>query len=378
MGEKGIQVLILGSKEFPVGTGDDPLRYGGMEAYVQQLVEHLRRHAGVTVVTRRFRGTPEEEHRDNLRVCRVPWIRGRYLRNPSFNFFAFLRSLTLEFDVVLTMGVVATLFGILLGRLRGMPVVACPSGVAWTQPQYGGAISRLLRMMESVAYRHSDAVVFLSEEEMRSFHRKLGFLPERCRVIKPGVEAGRAEDGTEFRARFGLRGAVLCFAGRLVKVKGVDVLLRAVSEVDGDFTLVIAGDGPERQRLEKLAERLGVVERVRFVGWQENLASLLEASEIFVLPSYSEGMPMALVEAMAHGCACVVTDIGLPVEKDREALVVPPGDAKALGEAIRALIRDKRMRRTLGENARSRALREYSWSRAAEEYACLFRELVKS
>ncbi|NOZ83155.1 MAG: glycosyltransferase family 4 protein [Euryarchaeota archaeon] len=360
MGEQDIQVLVLGSKEYPFGSGDDPLRSGGMEVYAQHLIEHLRGHVRLLVVTRRFTGLAAREVVGGVEVHRVPWLRGFYLRNPSFNLAAFFRALRLRWDVLLTLGAVASLAGVLLSRLRRKPVVACPSGIACTQPQYPAPVRRVLRWIERCAYARADAVVFLSEQERESFREKLGFLPGRWYVVPPGVrvpEVGE-EQVAKLREELGVRGVMVCFAGRLVGVKGVDVLIRAVSMCRSELTLVVAGDGPERERLELLAEELGVSERVRFLGWVSGAEVLLSACDVFVLPSYSEGLPMALVEAMAAGRACVVTDIGLPVVHGVTGLVVRAGDAGALAEALDALAEDEGLRRRLGEEAREWVRRE--------------------
>ncbi len=379
MGEQGIQVLVLGSKEYPFGSGDDPLRSGGMEVYAQHLVEHLKRRVRVVVVTRRFRGQPPVELAGGVVVHRVPWLRGAYLRNPSFNLASFFRGLGLRWDVLLTLGAVASLAGVGLGWLRRKPVVACPSGVACTQPQYPGVVRRALAAIERFAYSRADAVVFLSEEERESFREKLGFTPRRWYVIPPGVamSAPEPERVRRLRAELSPRGMVVCFAGRLVGVKGVDVLLRAVSMCRRELTLVIAGEGPERGRLEELAVELGVEGRVRFLGWVEGVGELLAASDVFVLPSYSEGMPMALIEAMAAGRACVVTDIGLPVANGDTGLVVRAGDAEELAGALDTLAENQELREALGRRAREWVRAEFSWERAAERYLQVFREVLQ-
>jgi len=372
-----MRVLILGSKEYPMGTGDDPIKSGGIEVYTQHLVRYLRGKVELVVITRKFGGTPSFEVLDGVEVYRVPWLRGFYLRNPTFNLMSFFRALTLDYDIVLSQGPVATLLGAMLSRLRGKRLVARPAGVAYTQPQYPPVLRRVLYHLERQAYRRADAVVFLSDAERCQFERKLGYLPERWRVIPTGVEAVEVsrDEVQELRRELGGGGALITFVGRLVGVKGVDLLISAVKDLEGDFKVLIVGDGPDRKKLESLAEGHGLRDRVVFTGWRSDVQAILAASDIFVLPSYSEGLPIALLEAMAAGKACVVTNIGLPVEDGKDALVVSPGDVNGLREALKKLLHSEDLRKKLGENARRRARRDFSWQRAAEAYLRLFREL---
>jgi len=100
-----MKILILGSKEYPLGTSDDPIKSGGIEVYTQNLVKHLKEKVErIIIVTRRFRGTKIYEMQENIEIHRVPWIRGFYLRNPSFNVCAFLKAMFLDFNVILRRG----------------------------------------------------------------------------------------------------------------------------------------------------------------------------------------------------------------------------------------------------------------------------------
>jgi glycosyltransferase involved in cell wall biosynthesis len=377
-GERKMKILILGSKEYPLGTSDDPIKSGGIEVYTQKLVEHLKaRVEKIIIITRRFRGVETCEAQENVEIYRVPWIRGFYLRNPSFNLCAFLKALFLNFDVILAQGPVAAFFGSLLSVIKRKKIVACPAGIAYVQPQYGKIVGGLLFAFEKIAYRCADAVVFLSDAERDQFKKKLGYLPRRHFIIHPGVEIVKASGDVveKVRKELNLSRVTITFVGRLVGVKGVDVLISAIKDLKGDFKALIVGDGPDREKLESLAERHGLKQKVIFTGWRSDVPAILAASDIFVLPSYSEGLPIALLEAMAAGKACVVTDIGLPVDHGKEALVVKAGDAGELREALEKLIKDERLRKKLGEEAKKKVVREFSWGKTVEQYTKLFEEL---
>jgi glycosyltransferase involved in cell wall biosynthesis len=153
-------------------------------------------------------------------------------------------------------------------------------------------------------------------------------------------------------------------AGRLVVDKGFDVLLEAFSEISPehpDVLLDLAGDGPERARLQALAASLGIRERVRFRGWldPEAMRRFFGGGLISVLPSpLNEGLPTVLLEAGLAGSALVGTDVGGTrdvVHPDRTGILVPPQDPGALADALRTLLRDPERARLLGEGARAEA-----------------------
>jgi glycosyltransferase involved in cell wall biosynthesis len=132
---------------------------------------------------------------------------------------------------------------------------------------------------------------------------------------------------------------------RLVPVKGIDFLIRALKYVK-DATLVIIGDGPEKQQLELLTKDLRLKERVFFTGWitdREKLSMYLKRAKIFALSSISEGTPQAVIEAMYNGLAIVATNVGgIPeiVTDGNNGYLVPPENEKALAEALEKALND--------------------------------------
>ena len=109
---------------------------------------------------------------------------------------------------------------------------------------------------------------------------------------------------------------------------------------------------------------------VEFVGHKskQECSRIMWESDIFVLPSVSEGLPLALLEAMANRCACIVTNIGLPVKDKKDALVVEAKNPGELKNAIELLVGDKKLRDELGRNAFEKVKKDYSWEKAVEKY----------
>jgi glycosyltransferase involved in cell wall biosynthesis len=151
--------------------------------------------------------------------------------------------------------------------------------------------------------------------------------------------------------------------------KGLEHFLRAVAWIAPRVPaaqFVVAGEGPERGRLETLRHELGLDDRVRFPGSIRPVRELLAASDLFVLSSLEEGISNALLEAQSEGVPAVVTDVGgnaEVVEHGRTGLVVPPGDPDALAQAIGRLLASDPERRTMGAAAAARTREVYSLER---------------
>jgi glycosyltransferase involved in cell wall biosynthesis len=194
-------------------------------------------------------------------------------------------------------------------------------------------------------------------------------------VVYPGVEISPQDPPRTTDALVG-------YAGRLAAVKGVDDLLRAVPIVRAhvpEARLEVAGDGPERAQLERLAHDLGVADRVAFLGWQDDVRSILRRWAVFAQPSLFEGFGVSALEAMAEGLPVVATDVGgLPelVLDGVTGSLVPAHDPARLAEALRMLLLDPAARARLGASARSRAAEHFSVPRMAAEVESVYDRLT--
>jgi glycosyltransferase involved in cell wall biosynthesis len=182
--------------------------------------------------------------------------------------------------------------------------------------------------------------------------RKLGL--DRVEIVPNGVDLAPIREARppEDIAAFG--GVLVTYIGRLESVKGIELLLDVARELCGrrsDVRFLIVGDTAGAAELTSRYRD----ERIRFLGYRTDVPAILSASDVFVLPSYAEGLPNALLEAMAAGCACVASRVGAVPElagDDEAALTVPPGDRGALLAAIERLLGDPDLRARLGERAR--------------------------
>lgn len=141
--------------------------------------------------------------------------------------------------------------------------------------------------------------------------------------------------------------------------------------------VLVVGDGSERSAMERLAETLGLGrDHVSFLGLRADIDDLLDAADVFLLPSDTEGLPLSILEAMVHGLPIVASRVGgIPeiVNHEREGLLVPPGDAAALAAAIERLRSDDTLRLALGRSARLRAETELSLAQTVRRYDDVYR-----
>ncbi|MGI4978401.1 MAG: glycosyltransferase family 4 protein [Janthinobacterium lividum] len=266
--------------------------------------------------------------------------------------------------------------GVLLGvaRLFGVPVVLHLHAAQIVA--FHAALPRPARALVGLVFRSAQLVVVLGEP-WRRWVASLGVPEARIRVLRNGVprlSGWRArEAGAPFR---------LVFLGNLFARKGIADLLAALARLgpgDAPCTLVVAGGGDVAGH-EALAEGLGIGGRVRFEGWvdQAGAASCLAEADALVLPSYDEGLPLVILEALSLGVPVVCTPVGAIPEVLADgdtALLVPPGDVAALAGALRRLAGDPALAARLSERGRALYEREFTLPVFAERVAALHAEV---
>ncbi|MFC4671032.1 glycosyltransferase [Seohaeicola nanhaiensis] len=227
------------------------------------------------------------------------------------------------------------------------------------------------RFVATISHFARSQIMFFSDpahwDKIRIVH--CGVSPERYRAPAEAPLPPRQKG--EFR---------LLFVGRLAPVKGLRVLLEALESLSRtmpDLRLILVGDGPDRKALEQAAAPLG--ERVVFTGYlsQAEVARAMQSCDIVVLPSFAEGVPVVLMEALASRKAVIATrvaGVGELVEEGETGLLVAPGDAGGLGEAIRRLASDPALCAQMGERGAARVAAEFDIATEAARLARLFAE----
>jgi glycosyltransferase involved in cell wall biosynthesis len=274
--------------------------------------------------------------------------------------------------------------GVLAGRWLGKKTIVKIANSGW-----GSDIRRMRnndllpgqRQMLPVALR-ADRIVAVNKRIVDEL-RQAGVPAERIAVIPNGVDV----NGLGCRCDYGLTSPLVAvFVGRLHPQKGLDVLIAAFAEVVRSrpgigWRLWLLGDGPSRPELETMAQQMGVAQDVKFWGQVDNVSTLLDRADIFVLPSRAEGMSNALLEAMAHGLPCVATRISGNtdlIQHGENGLLVQPESETALAEAMLNLADDEMLRRRVGRAARETVETGYSMDSIAQRYVELYDTLLRA
>ena len=251
-------------------------------------------------------------------------------------------------------------------------------------------MTRIFIGFERLLARISDAIVAISpaiERELRDQFR-IG-RADQYRVVPLGFDLtpfAAINDAVRVRARmdFGL-GAdadVVCTVGRLTAIKQHRLFLETVAQVARarpKVVALIAGDGELRPELERYAGELGIADRVRFLSWRRDLATIYAAADVFLLTSRNEGTPVALIEAMASGIPGVSTDVGGVkdvIVSDDVGARVSDQRADALAVDVVRYLSDPDWRRQSGARARAAVLDRYSLDRLVHDVRTLYRNLL--
>lgn len=268
--------------------------------------------------------------------------------------------------------------------------VRAATGAPWIGHHHGWTAEndkvRLYHRVDGLTMPRADRVVAVAESA-RDIVVREGVPAGRVVVIPNAVDAADlrvTETRDEARAALGLPAgrAVACVVGRLSHEKGQDVALRALARVrdaGADVVVAFAGDGPDREALVALARELSLGERVFFLGHQRRVGIVYRASDLLVMPSRSEAMPNALLEAMTVSLPVVATRVGgVPEVADdgAHALIVPPDDPTSLADAMLACVSDPAAASERAVRALARAIDRHDPRRRAERYVDLYESVL--
>jgi glycosyltransferase involved in cell wall biosynthesis len=357
-----------------------PPQIGGIQEHVSNLAQTLARqgHQLKIVTVRRNKSERVRDKFVGLDVVRVP-----QLNLP--------KTLTTQYLAITTALLIAM-------RLRGQADVVhyhtfWPDAFTafvvnkFVPTVYTAHESRFLLMAEQprsrrwlkLALRPFQGILAPSTE-LLEVTRQLGVSPEKSAFIANAVDARKFRpdvNGETVRARYGVpvdHCLILC-PRRLVPKNGLEFLVESLPSIRRRFSnvsVLIAGDGPERQKLEARVRELGLHDSVIFAGSQNNnaLPEFYAAADIVAIPSLKEATSIAGLEAMASACAVVATNVGgLPeiIEDGVNGMLVPPRDPEALAQAITHLIETPELRKQLGLAARARVEQKFTWEQVASE-----------
>jgi glycosyltransferase involved in cell wall biosynthesis len=378
---------------------------GGVESHVKLLVPMQQRAGALPAIVSLARTSPHVEFQ--ALGCPLYILSDRQARGINtflvvYELFQLLRELAP--DIVHLHGARPIFVGALAARAAGVRAVLTALHGAHnlmavrTDGTTTSAGEWIARLTHGVGFRLSARTVVCAAALLGDVERCLATASigrkvrgvERTRVIYHGIEARRFLNSGDARItmRRGRDNKDDVFTiGTLTRLdepkKGVGVLLDAVSMLESrglSVALRIAGTGHSRHALETRSAELGLC-RCEFLGYVEHAANFYQELDLFVLPSFSEGLPLVNLEAMASGLAVVTTDVGGASEAvvhGVTGLVVPPGDAMQLASAIENLARDQETCRNFGAAGRARVLDKFSVDSMFEELTQVYVETMSS
>jgi glycosyltransferase involved in cell wall biosynthesis len=272
-------------------------------------------------------------------------------------------------------------------KMASVPIIVhTPHGHVF-YGHFGPLASRFFLLVERLMAFITDRMIALTEGERNDYIALSVSNPDKIVTIHSGVEINRymavQVNIQEKKRSLGLnpKGLVIGTVGWLLPIKGPMHLLRAMSFVWQSHPgtgLVYVGKGDLEKELREEAFRMGVSERVSFLGWRDDVPEIMQLLDIFVLPSLNEGMGRVLVEAMAAGKPIVASNVGgIPdlVIRGENGLLVPAADTKALASGIEFFITNPEKRREMGEKGRKMAIR-YGSDSMVQKIDQLYRELL--
>ncbi|MBC8350754.1 MAG: glycosyltransferase [Planctomycetes bacterium] len=278
-----------------------------------------------------------------------------------------------EIDVVQTFLFHANVIGAFAAQAAGVPKIV--SGLRVADP------ARWRMALERFAARRAEYIVCVSHSVAEFVKTKVGAPDSKLRVIPNGIDLSTIPtDNIPNRTELGLptERRILLAVGRLHRQKGLDWLLALAPELFKrlpEHDLVIVGDGPQRDSLTELSAKLDLQDRVHFIGWRPDVPRLMQAAEVFLLPSRWEGMPNVLIEAMGAGLPVVATS----VEGVKEVLgplaarqALPFGHDTAFIDAVSQFIVDSTLNAELGEENRERIRAEFTLRSMISKYEDLY------
>ena len=272
-------------------------------------------------------------------------------------------------------------YGLMPKRIRRIPMVTTLHGWTWM-----GGINRIrfYEWLESISFYFADQIVLVNEKTKQ--HPRLRYLPKHSlSVVDNGISISRGVSQANLQQdiiQFTQKGFTIGAIGRLSSEKGFDFLIDAFAELvseGNDFYLVILGDGKLKITLKEHAQTLDLNDRLLLPGYIANAASYLKFFDLFVLSSFTEGLPIVLLEAMAAEIPVVATNVGgiaKVLNGGKAGLLIESGNKKDLKNAILSISQDPKVMDHRIVHAKKRVLEKYSSRSMAVKYNNIYKTVL--
>lgn len=343
-----------------------PKWLGGVEIATQNIAKDLAQKGNdVCVITSCDKGLPLKSIEDNYSVRRIHYPKIKFFGIIIFWLKCFFVIKKYRPDIVHSQTIQMATPCFLAKKFFNISyIVYCHGSDVYLPWKFKKIISRLV-------LQNADAVVVLTQD-MKKEIESFGFNLKNIFIISNGINIEEFKNFSKTDARRELKiqdtENITLFVGSLKVVKGVEYLIEAmniVKERNQNVQLLIAGDGEQKERLKKLSEKLDVEDSIKFLGRVESskIPEYMVASDVFVLPSLSEGLPVVVLEAMASGLPIIATKVrGVPeiVEDGQNGFLVDPKNPEQIAEKILFLMSHNNVRENISVNNKKDS-EKYSW-----------------
>lgn len=286
-------------------------------------------------------------------------------------------------EIVHTHGYKANFYGLMATQFTSIPGMATCH--PWTETDYSMK-ARLYTFLDKLWLKRMKRIIAISDDVKQQLRTGEG--KSRIDVIPNGIDLSRFNgelQNSALHEQLGFESSniIIGTVGRLVPEKGYSYLLQSAARICASHPqvrLIIVGDGPLRTHLTQQAASLDLGSKVSFLGIREDTPALLAMMDIFVMSSTSEGLPMALLEAMASGTPIVATRVGaIPhlIKHHDSGLLVPPENVQVLADAVEQLIRNRQKAQKMGERAREAVYLNYSSTQMTRRYIEHYEQLLQ-
>lgn len=363
-----------------------PPHIGGIENYTAELAARLaKKDLHITIFTSQLpTNSPQKETVNSVEIIRFPAFEiisnyplPKFWSLTFWNLFFDLFKKYFDVTISQTRFFSTSLLAFVFTKIKKKRWIHIEHGSSFVQTD-NYLISFFARAYDitlgKIILNSSDQIIAISESVQKFVHSLAPKSP--CRVIYRGFDIKKIE---KIEPNYSLKeqyknDTIIIFIGRLISGKGVADLLQAFSKIKKqNVKCFIIGDGSERSKLEKLAKELEIVSNIIFFGnrsWTETI-SILKIADIFVNPSYSEGLPTTVIESALCKKAIIATDAGGTKEiigRFENGILIKLGHIKGLKEALELMLQDEEMKKRFRENAYDYVTRKFDWDKSIEKY----------
>ncbi len=252
-----------------------------------------------------------------------------------------------------------------------------------------GIKMKAYELLDKVLLNRFDAIVCVSKDLLKEV-KAIIRMPDKVCFIGNGVDTSNFQVEKTVKCKALLRhyfninenDKLVGIIGRLTEEKGHIYLLKAFAKVSHKFSkvkLMIVGDGPLKNSLQSTVDSLQIESKVIFTGIRDDIPELLDLMDIFVLPSLDEGMPMAVLEAMAARKPIITSGVGAIanlIENEKEGLIISPGNTEEIADMLIELFNDEKKAKELADNACKKVFSKFSAENMAKQYSRIYEKLL--